>query len=167
MNQPVCIRFIAGMLLIASLLSSCASIFSGASSRSIESEHGVPNLNAAYNKPYKVQGIVYYPLKSSAGYREIGNASWYGSESGNRTAMGTRFTPHALTAAHKTLPLPSRVRVTNLSNGRHVDVTMNDRGPFKKDRIIDLSRGAARKIGLHGVIKVRIEHLDSKISQKN
>src|SRR5690349_1520774 len=110
MHQPIYIRFIAGILLIAGLLSGC-SMFSG-NSRSKESEHRAPNLNAAYNKPYKVQGIVYYPLKSSVGYREIGNASWYGSESGNRTAMGTRFNPHALTAAHKTLPLPSRVRVT-------------------------------------------------------
>lgn len=165
MNQ-IYIRFIVGMLLTAGLLSGCASMFSG-NTRSTGSEHRAPNLNAGYNKPYKVQGIVYYPLKSSVGYREIGNASWYGTESGNRTAMGTRFNPHALTAAHKTLPLPSRVRVTNLSNGRHVDVTVNDRGPFKKGRIIDLSRGAAREIGLHGVIKVKIEHLDSKISQKN
>lgn len=167
MHQQNYVIFIVGMLLITGLISGCASMFSGTSSHSTESEHRTQNLNAAYNKPYKVQGIVYYPLKTSAGYREIGNASWYGSESGNRTAMGMRFNPHALTAAHKTLPLPSRVRVTNMSNGRHVDVTVNDRGPFKKDRIIDLSQGAAKKIGLHGVLKVKIEHLDSKISQKN
>ena len=155
------------MLLMAALLSGCASMFSG-SPRSTENEHRAPNLNAAYNKPYRVQGITYYPLKSATGYREVGIASWYGSESGNRTAMGTRFVPHGMTAAHKTLPLPSKVRVTNLNNGRYVDVIVNDRGPFKKGRIIDLSHGAAKKIGLHGhgVAKVKIEYLDSKISQK-
>ena len=113
-----------------------------------------------------MRGITYYPLRSAAGYREVGTASWYGSESGNRTAMGTRFIPHQLTAAHKTLPLPTRVRVTNLNNGRHVDVIVNDRGPFKKGRVIDLSHGAAKKIGLHGIARVKIEHLDDKISQK-
>ena len=79
--------------------------------------------------------------------------------------MGTRFVPHGLTAAHKTLPLPTRVRVTNLHNGRYVDVIVNDRGPFKKGRIIDLSHGAAKKIGLHGIAKVRVEYLSDKISQ--
>ena len=166
MQQPGYTKPIAVMLLTAGLLSGCASMFSGTSSRSTENGHRAPNLSAAYNKPYKVNGVTYYPLKSAAGYQEVGVASWYGSESGNRTAMGIRFVPHGLTAAHKTLPLPSRVRVTNLNNGRHVDVTVNDRGPFKKGRIIDLSHGAAKKIGLHGVTKVKIEHLDSKVSQK-
>lgn len=151
---------------MAGLLSGCASMFSGTLPHSAGGEHRAPNFNAAYNKPYKINGVTYYPLKSAAGYREVGTASWYGSESGNRTAMGTRFVPHGLTAAHKTLPLPSRVRVTNLNNGRYVDVIVNDRGPFKKGRIIDLSHGAAKKIGLHGVAKVKIEHLNSKISQK-
>lgn len=151
---------------MAGLLSGCASMFSSTQPYSAASGHRSPNFNAAYNKPYKIHGVAYYPLKSAVGYREVGAASWYGSESGNRTAMGTRFVPHDLTAAHKTLPLPSRVRVTNLNNGRYVDVIVNDRGPFKKGRIIDLSHGAAKKIGLYGVTKVRIEHLDSKISQK-
>lgn len=167
MQQLVDMRQIGVMLLIIVLLSGCASMFSGTTSRSTEHEHRAPNLNAAYNKPYKVRGVTYYPLRSAAGYHEVGNASWYGSESGNRTAMGTRFVPHGLTAAHKTLPLPSRVRITNLNNGRYVDVIVNDRGPFKKDRVIDLSHGAAKKIGLHGVAKVKIEHLDgNKISQR-
>ncbi len=154
------------LLLMVALLSGCASLFSGSSSQSSGHEHRAPNFNAAYNKPYKVHGVTYFPLKTASGYREIGIASWYGSESGNRTAMGTRFVPHGLTAAHKTLPLPSHVRVTNLNNGQYVDVIVNDRGPFKKGRIIDLSRGAAKKIGLHGVGKVKVEYLDSKISQK-
>ncbi len=154
------------LLLMVALLSGCASLFSGSSPRSSGHEHRTPNPHAAYNKPYKVHGVTYFPLKTASGYQEIGIASWYGPESGNRTAMGTRFVPHGLTAAHKTLPLPSQVRVTNLNNGQYVDVIVNDRGPFRKGRIIDLSRGAAKKIGLQGVGKVKVEYLDSKISQK-
>jgi rare lipoprotein A len=167
MQQSVYRKHIGVMLLTAGLISGCASIFSGTSQRSTEiRDHRAPNHATPYNRPYKVRGVTYYPMRSAAGYRETGHASWYGSESGNRTAMGTRFLPQGLTAAHKTLPLPSRVRVTNLQNGRHVDVVVNDRGPFKKGRIIDLSHGAAKRIGLHGVARVRVEHLGDKISQK-
>ncbi len=165
MPQLIPTKALGIMLLMAALLSGCA-LFSSSPSRSTGSDHRSPNPKAAYNKPYKVHGVTYYPLKSANGYREVGTASWYGSESGNRTAMGTRFVPHGLTAAHKTLPLPSRVRVTNMTNGRHIDVLVNDRGPFKKGRIIDLSHGAAKKIGLHGIGKVKVEYLDSKISQQ-
>jgi rare lipoprotein A len=114
---------------------------------------------AAYNRPYKVKGKTYYPMSSAAGYSEQGIASWYGNESGNRTSMGTHFKPHAHTAAHKTLPLPSKVRVTNLHNGRSIIVVVNDRGPFKKNRLIDLSQGAAKKIGLQGLGKVHVEYV--------
>jgi rare lipoprotein A len=113
----------------------------------------------AYNRPYRVNGKMYYPLASAAGYSEIGIASWYGTESGNRTSMGMVFSPDDISAAHKTLPLPSKVRVTNLHNGRSVIVTVNDRGPFKTGRLIDLSRGAAKKIGMHGLAKVKVEYL--------
>ncbi len=166
MQFPINLKYIVAMFLATGLVSGCASMFSGGSSPGPDTrDYRAPNLNAAYNKPYKVKGVTYYPLRTASGYREIGHASWYGSESGNRTAMGTRFAPHGLTAAHKTLPLPTRVRVTNLHNGRYVDVIVNDRGPFKKGRIIDLSHGAAKKIGLHGIAKVRVEHLGDKISQ--
>lgn len=140
---------------------------SDTSQQSTDIRKTVPQSGRAYNKPYKVKGVTYYPLRSANGYREVGTASWYGSESGNRTAMGTRFVPHGLTAAHRTLPLPTKVRVTNLHNGKHVDVVINDRGPFKHDRIIDLSQGAARKIGLQGLAKVKIEYLEDKISQND
>lgn len=122
-----------------------------------------PNAKAPYNKAYTVKGKTYYPMRTAVGYRETGIASWYGSESGNRTAMGTRFNPQGITAAHKTLPLPTKVKVTNLRNGRSVVVTVNDRGPFKKNRLIDLSHGAAKKIGLdrQGVTKVRIEYIEA------
>ncbi|MGZ8196260.1 MAG: septal ring lytic transglycosylase RlpA family protein, partial [Methylosarcina sp.] len=96
----------------------------------------------------------------AVGYREYGIASWYGSESGNRTAMGVRFRPHGISAAHKTLPLPTKVRVTNLQNGKSVVVVVNDRGPFKKGRLIDLSQGAARKIGIRGLARVKVEYYD-------
>jgi len=122
-----------------------------------------PNANAPYNKAYTVKGKTYYPMRTAVGYREIGIASWYGSESGNRTAMGTRFNPQGISAAHKTLPLPAKVKVTNLRNGRSVVVIVNDRGPFRKNRLIDLSHGAAKKIGLdrQGLTEVRIEYIEA------
>lgn len=120
-----------------------------------------------YNKPYKVRGKNYYPITTSSQYTEQGTASWYGQESGNITSTGARFRPQGLTAAHKTLPLPSTVRVTNLSNGRSIVVIVNDRGPFKDDRLIDLSQGAAKKIGLKGLAKVKIETLKSPTQNNN
>lgn len=84
-------------------------------------------------------------------------ASWYGAESGPRTASGERFDPAAMTAAHRTLPFGTWVRVTH--DGRSVTVRINDRGPFRRGRSIDLSRGAARAIGLDGVGAVTLEVL--------
>ena len=100
------------------------------------------------NRPYRVRGKTYYPMASSKGYREIGMASWYGHESGNRTASGEHFNPNALSAAHKTLPIPTKVRVTNLAIGNSVVLVVNDLGPFVPGRIIDLSRGAARRLNM-------------------
>ncbi len=90
-----------------------------------------------------------------------GMASYYGSESGSRTASGARFNPSAMTAAHRTLPFGTKVRVTNRRNGRSVIVTINDRGPFIRGRIIDLSSGAAGVIGMRssGVAPVSVEVL--------
>src|ERR1051326_3502158 len=93
-----------------------------------------------------------------------GSASWYGDEFADRqTASGERYDPDKLTGAHRTLPLGSRVRVTNLVNGRSVLVTINDRGPYARRRAIDLSYGAARAIGMvrRGVARVRIELVES------
>ncbi|MFZ1852988.1 MAG: septal ring lytic transglycosylase RlpA family protein [Nitrosomonas sp.] len=145
-------------VLIFILISGCAvnSIDKG---RSKHTNISTPNLNAAYNKAYTVFGVTYYPLKTAVGYSETGYASWYGAESGNTTAMGTYFNPNKMTAAHKTLPLPSRVRVTNLQNGRQIVVVVNDRGPFKRNRIIDLSRSAAKNIGIEGVSRVKVEYV--------
>ena len=89
---------------------------------------------------------------------ETGRASFYGYESGRRTASGARFNPMAMTAAHRALPFGTRVRVTDTATGRRVDVVITDRGPFARGRVIDLSRGAARALGIErrGVAHVGI-----------
>ena len=111
--------------------------------------------------PYQVAGIWYYPDRDLA-YDETGIGSWYGDEfAGKLTANGEIFAPEMVTAAHKTLPMPSVVRVTNLDNGKSLVVRINDRGPFVAGRIIDLSRGAARLIGYkdNGLARVRVQLL--------
>jgi len=113
------------------------------------------------NQPsYKVFGKKYYVLNSAEGFREHGVASWYGNKfHGKRTSNGEVYDMYAMTAAHKQLPLPTYVRVTNQRNGRSVVVRVNDRGPFLKDRIIDLSYVAAKKLGMtkKGTAPVEIE----------
>ncbi len=106
-----------------------------------------------YGNPdsYVVMGRRYHVLASSKGYVERGIASWYGTKfHGRRTSSGEPYDMYAMTAAHKTLPLPTYARVTNLSNGRTVVVRINDRGPFHGNRIIDLSYAAAVKLGIAG-----------------
>jgi hypothetical protein len=101
------------------------------------------------NRPYRLRGRKYRPLTELQPFRQRGVASWYGRPfHGRRTATGERFDMNAMTAAHPTLPLPSYVRVTNLKNGTSVIVRVNDRGPFAHDRIIDLSKEAARHLGI-------------------
>jgi rare lipoprotein A len=109
---------------------------------------------------YEVFGERYYVLPSSEGYKARGVASWYGKEfHGRRTSSGTVYDMNQLTAAHRVLPLPSLVRVTNLGNGRSVVVTVNDRGPFKKSREIDLSYAAAVELDMvrSGTAEVEVE----------
>lgn len=118
-------------------------------------------------KPYDIDGRTYVPAHDPS-YVEEGMASWYGPGfHGRDTANGERFDQHALTAAHRTLPLPSMVRVTNLENGKQAILRLNDRGPFKKDRIIDLSRGSAEKLGViaKGTAFVRVEYLPEETKQ--
>ena len=112
-------------------------------------------------KPYKVEGQTYYPEYNPT-YDEVGTASWYGPGfHGRSTANGEKFDQHGMTAAHRTLPMPCIVRVTNLQNGRVVDLKVNDRGPFKKSRIIDLSQAAAENLGIvgTGTAQVRVQYL--------
>ena len=107
--------------------------------------------SASGNKPYSVYGVTYTPLADTSGYRERGVASWYGKKfHGRRTSSGEPYDMYAMTAAHKTLPLPSYVRVRNLQNDRSVVVRVNDRGPFLHNRLIDLSYAAAARLGILG-----------------
>ena len=107
---------------------------------------------------YAVRGTTYVPA-AAPGYDAVGYASWYGNESGNRTANGEQFRPGWVTAAHTTLPLPTYVEVTALDSGRRIIVRVNDRGPFAQGRIIDLSRAAAEELGIkaqgHAAVRVR------------
>ena len=103
------------------------------------------------NKPYTVFNKTYYPLKDVRGYRERGIASWYGKKfHGKRASSGEPYDMYALSAAHKTLPLPSYARVRNLANNRSVVVRVNDRGPFLDNRLVDLSYTAAARLGILG-----------------
>ncbi len=114
--------------------------------------------------PYEVRGQWYVPHENYE-YDEVGIASWYGPKfHGRSTANGERFDQNALTAAHRTLPMPSLVRVTNLKNGRSVDLRINDRGPFSKNRIIDVSKKAADLLDFRrdGTTRVRVRILASE-----
>jgi rare lipoprotein A len=107
-----------------------------------------PIRKAGNKSPYVVFGKKYEVMPTSRGYRQQGTASWYGTKfHGRNTSNGESYDMYAMTAAHKTLPIPSYVQVTNLQNGKKVIVRVNDRGPFHGDRIIDLSYVAAMKLG--------------------
>ena len=127
-----------------------------------DAEPRVEPFLARANRPYTALGRNYTPLTSDVAFRQKGTASWYGKQfHGNRTASGEIYDMYAMTAAHPTLPIPSYVRVVNPRNGKAVIVRVNDRGPFKNDRIIDLSYGAATKLGIAGAGtgEVEIERL--------
>lgn len=122
----------------------------------------VPRVKGVYKvgKPYEMNGVMYVPAEDPA-YDRTGMASWYGSDfHGKQTANGEIFDMAALTAAHPTLPLPSYVYVTNMRNGRTLLVRVNDRGPYKAGRIIDLSRGVARALAFEGqgMTEVRVRY---------
>lgn len=118
-------------------------------------------MNGGYYKvgsPYQIKGVWYYP-KEDPSYDETGIASWYGDDfHGRKTANGEIYNMNSLTAAHRTLPMPSFVDVTNLDNGKQIRVRVNDRGPYARGRIIDVSKRAAELLGFKdkGVAKVRV-----------
>ncbi|UCD80357.1 MAG: septal ring lytic transglycosylase RlpA family protein [Desulfobacterales bacterium] len=142
----------------------------------IETIDGLPpkeaiRQNKVKKSPYVVNGRRYVPMsvEQARDYRETGIASWYGYETyrqkgGHMTANGEAFNPNGLNAAHKYLPLPTFVKVTNLENRRSIILRVNDRGPFVDGRIIDLSAGAARKLGFYeqGTARVRVETLEAE-----
>jgi rare lipoprotein A len=146
-------RLLTAILLSAAILSACT----GAPPRKPVDPSAVPDAvpraepRASRGNPpfYEVFGERYVVLPTAQGYSERGVASWYGPDfHGGATSSGERYDMYAMTAAHKTLPLPAYVRVTNLQNGRSVVVRVNDRGPFSKNRIIDLSYVAAAKLDM-------------------
>jgi len=120
-----------------------------------------PSPHQKTGSPYTVNGITYRPA-ADPGYDRRGVASWYGRQfHGRLTANGELFDMNQFTAAHPTLPLPSILEVTNLENGRRIEVRVNDRGPFAKDRIIDLSRASAQALGMleQGTARVRVRYV--------
>ncbi len=138
-----------------------------------ELQLGTPDQRAAatgnykVGQPYRINGSWYYPAEDYA-YVETGIASWYGAEfDGRRTANGEAFDMTRVSAAHRTLPLPSMVKVTNLENGRSLAIRVNDRGPFTRGRIIDVSRKAAELLGFRraGTARVRVEILATESRQ--
>jgi len=119
-----------------------------------------PRSRGGNKSPYEVWGKTYHVLPTAEGYQERGRASWYGAKfHGHRTSNGETYNMYEMSAAHKSLPLPSYAKVTNLDNGRSVIVRVNDRGPFHEGRIIDLSYAAAKKLGYYskGTASVEVE----------
>jgi rare lipoprotein A len=149
----------SGIVLASVSLAGCAetTLVTNGSKIATEDSNAVPPYKLG--KPYQVDGAWFYP-KVDYEYNETGIASWYGPDfHGKSTANGEIFDQNALTAAHKTLPMPTIVRVTNLENGRSIEVRINDRGPFKNNRVIDLTRRGAQLLGFEGqgTAKVRVQ----------
>lgn len=162
------------ILLFAVLLSSCARVRPDGPPNFYVDETKIPNAKpkpepkAKYGNmtSYTISGKRYYTLPTSKNYSEEGIASWYGTKfHARRTSSGERYNLLAMTAAHKTLPLPTYVEVTNLKNQRKIIVKVNDRGPFKSNRIIDLSYVAAKKLGMlgRGTTHVRVTAIDPEV----
>ena len=119
-------------------------------------------LHTTANLSYKVAGKQYQPTKKIEQFSQTGKASWYGPGfHGKKTSSGERFDMNTLSAAHRTLPIPSYARVTNLSNGKSVVVRINDRGPFHGNRVMDVSKAAAKELGfIHtGTANVKVEQI--------
>ncbi|MDK1023217.1 MAG: septal ring lytic transglycosylase RlpA family protein [Gammaproteobacteria bacterium] len=154
-----CVLLLGGCAGNQVMLTASAATAGGKSTETGYGENGRGN-----KSPYTVFGKSYTVMPESLGYLEIGIASWYGREfHGRLTSNGETFNMLALTAAHKSLPLPSYVKVTNLDNRRHTIVKVNDRGPFHDDRLIDLSYQAAMELGFadKGTAPVVVEAVDA------
>ena len=151
------------LLIIFSLfIAGCGSKSGGKASKNGAVPKEEPVSKYGNPKSYKVMGETYKVKETSKGYSEVGIASWYGKDfHGKRTSSGTPYNMHNYSAAHKTLPIPTYVKVTNLENGKSINVRVDDRGPFSKGRIIDLSYQAAKDLGViaKGTAKVKVEAL--------
>ncbi|MCW5760150.1 MAG: septal ring lytic transglycosylase RlpA family protein, partial [Phenylobacterium sp.] len=152
------------VLLAGASLAACATMEPRYPSRATGAQAGLPagaGGERKIGKPYQVGGIWYVP-REQPDYDQVGVASWYGDAFHLKaTANGETFDMNTVSAAHTTLPLPSMVEVTNLDNGRKLVVRVNDRGPFVDNRIIDLSREAARQLGMDraGLANVRVRYV--------
>lgn len=151
------------------LLTSCAGSNpfgtknSNYSPKVVEDGEPVPKGGGSYKigQPYSINGRIYSPSENGS-YRSEGIASWYGADfHGRLTANGEVYDMHAISAAHPTMPLPSYARVTNLENGRSIIVRVNDRGPYAKNRVVDLSIGTAKALEFYGrgLARVRVEYV--------
>ncbi len=160
---------LGGCVAVMGLLASCGS-FDGNRDGGMEAlppaaqapVKGVSDYPVKIGTPYQVGSMTYTPADIAA-YDEVGYASWYGAElQGRNTANGEIFLPASITAAHKTLPMPSYVEVTSLDTGRTILARVNDRGPFANDRLIDLSEAAAKQLGItaQGVAGVRVRKVN-------
>ena len=162
-NFKIHILFLAMAILLGGCASDTTTYGGGdyhSQVRRIKQQGGVYKIG----KPYKINGTWYYP-KEDYRYSEVGIASWYGSDFHNKkTANGEKYDMNTITAAHRTLPLPSVVKVTNLENGRSLIVRVNDRGPYAKNRIIDISKKGAALLGYQtqGTAKVKVEIMEKE-----
>jgi rare lipoprotein A len=161
--------------LVLPILLACAATLAGCSESKLVVDQAKVITNPGPAKPvpykignpYQVDGVWYYP-KADYRYSETGIASWYGPGfHGKRTANGEVYDQNGLTAAHKTLPMPSMVRVTNLENGRSIEVRVNDRGPFQAGRLIDMTRRGAQLLGFidQGTARVRVDIMPEESQQ--
>lgn len=156
------------LLAVVCVLSSCTSdSFYGKLFRKGELNKHYYQGHFKIGQKYTIKNVTYTPQPAHKPYKAVGKASWYGKENGfhgNSTANGDKYNKNMLTAAHPTLPLPSIVRVTNLHNNKQVMVMVNDRGPFKSNRIIDVSEKAAKVLGFknQGVARVQVEYMQSE-----
>ncbi len=153
-------------LSLTALLSGCESTVPEVTDPPQKQASAIKSQGGVYKvgNPYKIFGRWYYP-KEDYSYSEVGIASWYGPDfHAKRTANGEKYNMHGLTAAHRTLPLPSIVKITNLENGRSLVVRVNDRGPYARNRIIDVSKKVAQLLGFleKGTAKVRVEILEKE-----
>jgi rare lipoprotein A len=152
----------AGILRQFILFLCCVMLVSACAPKKMPAARTPESRQKAYQRPYSVMGHRYEPLQTHVGFSQTGIASWYGDDfDGKKTSNGETYDMHAMTAAHKTLPLGVFVKVTNTANGKEAIVRVNDRGPFVKGRIIDLSYSAAKALGVDiaGTAPVRVEAL--------
>ena len=159
--------FRTACLMLGLLLAGCAETTYVVEQSKAVSGNTTPRTPYKVGNPYQVNGVWYYPAVDY-NYDQTGIASWYGPGFvGHATANGEEYDQDALTAAHKTLPMPTLVRVTNLENGRQIQIRINDRGPFVNDRIIDLSRRGAQLLGMinNGTAKVRVQIMPEESRQ--